>query len=188
VGVFWTNEDPDYEHEGYAVAVDAAGEEWPNPRGNTWSSLLNLDNGTAPDGMVGLRAACDCHVEKRGWTSDVTVPLIVDEAGRVDVEASEDVALVAHHDHVRQIAGTAMVRDLRLQGLRGVMEIARAEGVRAVDRLRVLVEVERDAGNRRVDLVKAARAEGAEWSEIGAALGTSKQAAQQRYGSPAVTR
>lgn len=187
MGVYWTNEDPGYEHEGYAVAVDAAGAEWPNPKGNTWSSLLGADD-VAPAGMVGLRAVCDCRGKERGWTSDVTVPFLFKASGQVDIDASEDAALALHHDHVRAVAGTATVRDLRLAGLRGVMEIARAEGVRAVDRLRVLVEVERDAGNRRGELVAAARAEGAEWSEIGAALGTSKQAAQQRYGSSAVTR
>lgn len=185
MGVYWTAEDPDYEHEGYAVAVDAAGNELPNPRGVTWSSLL--DNGAAPAGMVGLRAVCDRHGE-RDWTGFAVLPFIVDDAGRVDVEASEDAVLVHHHDHVRAIAGTAMVRDLRLAALRGVAEVAGAEGLRAIDRLRVLVEIERDAGRRRADLVTAARAEGADWSEVGGALGTSKQAAQQRYGSPAVAR
>lgn len=186
MGVYWTAEDPDYDHEGYAVAVDADGNEWPNPKGYTWSSLL--DNGAPPAGMVGLRAACDCRGKRDGWASSVTLAFITDDAGRVDVETSEDAVLVHHHDHVRQVAGTAMVRDLRLQGMRGVMEIARADGVRAIDRLRVLVEVERDAGSRRAELVSAARAEGAEWAEVGAALGTSKQAAQQRYGSPVVAR
>lgn len=185
MGVHWTTEDPDYEHEGYAVAVDAAGNEWPNPRGVTWSSLL--DDGAAPAGMVGLRAACDRHGE-RDWTGAAVLPFVLDDAGRVDVETSEDAVLVHHHDHVRQVAGVAMVRDLRLAGLRAVAEVAGAEGLRAIDRLRVLVEVERDAGRRRADLVTAARAEGADWAEVGAALGTSKQAAQQRYGSPVMAR
>ena len=44
--------------------------------------------------------------------------------------------------------------------------------------------VERDRSERQIGLaVEAARAEGLPWSRIGALLGTSAQAAQQRYGS-----
>jgi hypothetical protein len=46
------------------------------------------------------------------------------------------------------------------------------------------VKAQRDALDREIaTCAAAARAAGVPWSQIGAALGTTKQAAQQRYGA-----
>lgn len=177
MSVQWTAEDPDGEHEGDAVLVGVDGAEVPDPTGEAWWTLPQVTAEPNP-GIKGLRAVCAC-----GWRGEaVTGCVLKPGTDLVDVDGWEDAALVAHHDHVREVAGTRRQRALRQSMLAGVAEIATASELRAVDRLRLLVGVERGAGAWRGPLVAEARSQGSDWAEIGEALGTSKQAAQQRYG------
>jgi hypothetical protein len=183
MGVHWTREDPNYEHEGFAVLVGVDGAEVPNPDGVAWFTLPAVTAEPNP-AVKGLRAVCGC-----GWRGEeITGPVLKPGTALVDVDAWEDAALIAHHGHVREVAGSAQLLAMRVHVIARVAEIATADNLRALDRLRLLVEVERKAGAWRGELISEARSQGAEWAEIGAALGTSKQAAQQRYGSQVVAR
>ncbi|TFD34706.1 hypothetical protein E3T37_16545 [Cryobacterium sp. TMT2-10] len=48
--------------------------------------------------------------------------------------------------------------------------------------LKTLDDIERQANHARAAVVRNMRAQGLTWFDIGEALGTSRQAAQQRYG------
>ena len=64
-------------------------------------------------------------------------------------------------------------------------EVRDAAALRA---LRVAFHTRADAERRLADAVSVARAEGHSWSAIGAMVGTSGEAARQRYGLPAPRR
>jgi hypothetical protein len=183
VAVHWTKEDPAYEHEGTAVLIGADGNDVPNPRGVAWFTLPEVTAEPNPN-VKGLQAVCGC-----GWQgAEITGPVLKPDTNLVDVDAWEDAALIAHHNHVREAAGTELQRKLSLATASAIVGIATAEGLRGIDRLRLLVEAERSAGSWRADAVAEARSQGSEWSEIGDALLTSKQAAQQRYGTKVTPR
>lgn len=176
MGVYWA-EDPDYRHEGWCELIDRGGRPWHNPRQTTWISLLSPGHTAAPD-MAGLRAACACT-----WRASRVVPLTVNADGTVAIDPSEDECLVEHHVHVRHATDTQRKRDLET-GIRAIIGEVGAAELPVLDRLTLTVAAERAAGGLRGQLIGQARAQGADWTEIGRILGVSKQAAQQRYGTP----
>jgi len=58
----------------------------------------------------------------------------------------------------------------------------------ALRSVRLAFQDRADAERRLVDAVSVARAAGHSWASIGAMVGTSGEAARQRYGHPAPTR
>lgn len=62
------------------------------------------------------------------------------------------------------------------------LKVADTEALRAIARL---VEQRNDVDDAIVEAVRSARRAQRSWSEIGAMLGVSKQAAQRKYGSSA---
>jgi hypothetical protein len=177
VSVQWTKEDPECKHEGILVAVDQDGATWPDSDRSEWWSLF--DGPKAPEGMFGLRAVCDgpgC-----GWRSDMVAALVIDEAGEVEIDTSENAAYGPHHDHVRQVMGVAENREARRE-IRGLFEdIMYRPGLSEIDRVGLFTRVVQLGEEYRSTAVWAAKNAGATWVDLGAALETSKQAAQQRY-------
>ena len=64
-------------------------------------------------------------------------------------------------------------------------DVQDATSLRAV---RLAFQSRADAERRLADAVSVARADGHSWAAIGAMLGTSGEAARQRYGQPATKR
>jgi len=58
----------------------------------------------------------------------------------------------------------------------------------ALRAVRLAFQARADAERRLADAVSVARADGHSWAAIGAMVGTSGEAARQRYGQPATTR
>ncbi len=175
MGVQWTKEDPEGRHQGFAVAVDAAGDTWPNPDHQEWWALF--DGSEPPEAMFGLRAMC----EGCGWRSDLVAAFTRNDAGQVDIDASEGAAFGPHHDHVRQVMGVAESRELRRETRKLLDEIAYGPGLSEIDRVKLFTNLLQLGEQYRTAAVRFARNDGANWVELGSALGTSKQAAQQRY-------
>jgi hypothetical protein len=176
VGVHWTDEDPDCRHEGYARAVGAHGRLVTPDGGAAWWTAYTDD--AEPADVAGLCAYCAC-----GWIGEAVTPLVRDDAGRVLIDESEDAALIDHHRHVREVAGTARLRGMSDRVRSIVREVATTEELSALARLGLVALAQQTAAETTPSLVRQARAGGASWSQVGAALGITRQAAQQRYGA-----
>ena len=68
-------------------------------------------------------------------------------------------------------------------GVASTMAVTNGEPETGFLALREHAALARLAESRLIDFVAAARQNGASWSQIGRAIGVSKQAAQQRYGA-----
>lgn len=176
MSVQWTKEDPEGLHQGFLVAVDAAGARWPGSDHTAeWWSLF--DGPEPPEDMFGLRAVCSgC-----GWGSDYVAAFARNDAGQVDIEATESAAYGPHRDHVRQAVALARFREVRREIRKLCEEIAYGPGLSEIDRVKLFTAVVQLGEEYRGAAVRFAKNDGASWPELGSALGTSKQAAQQRY-------
>ena len=73
--------------------------------------------------------------------------------------------------------------DEQTVGVADTMAVTNGEPETGFLALREHAALARLAESRLIDFVAAARQNGASWSQIGRAIGVSKQAAQQRYGA-----
>src|SRR5664279_4641830 len=73
-------------------------------------------------------------------------------------------------------------RRIRAEDLPGAIRDPLGDLVACLDAVAELSEVQREASEQLRATVGAARAEGASWTVLGAKLGVSRQAAQERYG------
>lgn len=74
------------------------------------------------------------------------------------------------------------VIDEQTAGIASTMAVTNGDPETGFLALREHAALARLAESRLIDIVHAARKNGASWSQIGRAIGVSKQAAQQRYG------
>lgn len=86
----------------------------------------------------------------------------------------------SHHDYLEE-TNRAGLRYLGGMG-KAINEDPDADEATSLGRLAALTTAESIILSRQRETVRAARSEGRSWSEIGAALQMSRQAAQQRYG------
>lgn len=181
-------EDDLYEHEGYVVAVLADGSEpeplqFPVP-GPDMEGVTTGNSGwwlyTGEDGRplaTAVRAACEC-----GWRSTDTFPVdFDDEESTEGYEFNEGPFAAWSYGHIASLLGTAMPRELT-EALDTVGRLVRQladerpiVALTAIGRLeKVIAEYAPTAG-------ATARTKGEAWSSIGRALGTTRQAAYQRF-------
>lgn len=175
-----------YDHEGYTVAVLADGSEpeplrFPVPGRE---GITSKNSGwwlyTGKDGRplaTAVRAGCEC-----GWRSADTFP--VDFANEEATEGWEDNTgpfAAWQTEHIGALLGTAMPTELRdaLDTVAGLVRKFSAE--RPLVALAAIGQLENLVGNTAPTAGAGARLDGESWSAIGRALGTTRQAAFQRF-------
>lgn len=175
-----------YDHEGYTVAVLADGSEpeplrFPVPGREgitTKNSRWDLYNGT--DGRplaAAVRAACEC-----GWRSVDTFPVdFDDDEGTEGWEDNTGPFAAWQSEHIEALLGTAMPTELR-EALATVSKQLREHAMhRPLVALAAIGQLEKLVGDQAPTAGAAARKDGQTWQAIGKALGTSRQAAYQRF-------
>ncbi|MFG2895056.1 hypothetical protein [Streptomyces sp. NPDC048248] len=187
----WVHDEPDddlYDHEGYPVAVLADGSE-PEPVQQTFS-LPGGGTGSSPNSAwwlyngqddrplaVAVRAACAC-----GWRSADTFPVdFADHEGTDGWEADTGPFAAWRYEHIDALRGVAMPRALH-EALRNVEQLLQelsAERPMAV--LAAVGRLEKLVGDVAPSAGAAARLDSQTWKAIGRALGTTRQAAYQRF-------
>lgn len=187
----WVHDVPEddlYDHEGYAVAVLADGSE-PEPIQQQFS-LPGGGTGTSPnsawwlyngqDGRplaAGVKAGCAC-----GWRSTETFPVDFDDHEATDGYEFNDGPFAAwSYEHIASLLGTAMPRDLS-DALDTVARLVRQlADERPLVALTAVGRMEKLVAQHAPTAGAAARTKGEAWSAIGRALGTTRQAAYQRF-------
>ncbi|MFF9070467.1 AsnC family protein [Streptomyces sp. NPDC014891] len=180
----WATDDG--RHEGYAVAVLADGRDATaadNPSGN--SAWWCFDGRDGRPRAAGVRAACDCYLgsdqPRSDWRGTTVFPVDF-EADFELTEGDNSSGPYAEwwNTHVTPAEATTVPGDVtdlldqvrtRLAELTGQRPLATLTAVARLDRLT-------EAAARRA--ADTAYQRDATWSDIGAALGVSKQAAHQR--------
>lgn len=186
----WVHESPEddlYEHEGYAVAVLADGSE-PEPVQVPIPDRpgVSTDNSawwlyTGEDGRplaTGVKAGCAC-----GWRSTEVFPLDFEDHEATDGFEFNDGPFGAwSYGHIASLLDTAMPRELR-EALATVAEQLREQArLRPLVALAAIGQLEKLVGDQAPTAATTARRDGQTWDAIGRALGTSRQAAYQRFG------
>ncbi|RSS67357.1 hypothetical protein [Streptomyces sp. WAC06128] len=185
----WVHEDPDadlYDHEGYAVAVLADGSE-PEP---IQVPIPDRDGITSPnsawwlyngqDGRplaAGVKAGCAC-----GWRSKETFPVdFEDHEATEGFEFNEGPFAAWSYEHIGSLLGTAMPPELlaALDTVKAYVEQLVTE--RPLAALTALTRMESLAAAHSPTAGAAARSKGATWDAVGKAVGTTRQAAFQRF-------
>lgn len=184
----WVHEDPEadlYDHEGYAVAVLA---DWSEPE--PVQVPLTFDTGTVgnsswwlydgKDGRPlakGVRAGCAC-----GWRAKETHPINFDDHEMTEgFEYNDGPYWNWAREHIASLLGTAMPTELR-EALATVAEQMREHArLRPMVALTAIGQLEKLVGDLAPTAGAAARKDGKTWNEIGRALGTTRQAAFQRF-------
>jgi hypothetical protein len=185
----WVHDVPEddlYDHEGYAVAVLADGSE-PEPiqvpvTGQSGATSPNsawwLYNGhDGRPGAVGVKAGCAC-----GWRSEETFPIDWTDHEATDGFEFNDGPFGAwSYEHIGSLLGTAMPRELS-DALDTVAKHVKQLAVErplvalaAVARMEALVAANAPTAGA------TARAKDVTWDRIGKVLGTTRQAAYQRF-------
>ncbi|MDV7222751.1 hypothetical protein [Streptomyces prunicolor] len=185
----WVHDVPEddlYSHEGYAVAVLADGSE-PEPL----QIRVGGEGATAPNsswwvynghdgrpGAAGVKAACEC-----GWRSAETFPIDwTDHEATEGFEFNDGPFGAWSFEHIASLLGTAMPRELR----EAIGTVAQQLREQATDRplvvLAAIRQLETLIGVEGPRAGAAARQEGVTWDAIGKAIGTTRQAAFQRFG------
>lgn len=187
----WVHDVPDddlYDHEGYCVAVLGDGSE-PEPvrvpvahrEGvTTPNSGWWLYDGSAPDRprAVAVKAGCEC-----GWRSTEMFPVdFEDQEATEGFEYNDGPFAAWGRQHIDQLLGDTVPAELReaidtvRRMLTGLTESRPLAAVAAA------AEVEKLGTARLQSAVTSSRAHrGSSWDAIGKALGTSRQAAHQRF-------
>lgn len=174
----WQAEQFGTDHEGYAVAVMGDGTEPASIKGNSAWWLYDGQDGRPR--AVAVRAGCAC-----GWRSSEMFPIDVkDHDGTEGFEYGSDAPFpygAWERQHIAPLLGTTVPDDLTdaiatvrrlLAGLTTSRPLAAAAAAAEVEKLG-------SAALQRA--VTAARDSGGSWEDIGQALGTSRQAAHQRF-------
>ncbi|MEH0549234.1 hypothetical protein QA802_41220 [Streptomyces sp. B21-105] len=183
----WVHEDPDadlYDHEGYAVAVLADGTE-PEP------IQVPLTNGDAApnsawwlyhgrDGRplaAGVKAACAC-----GWRAKEIHPVYFDDHEMTDgFEYNDGPYWNWAREHIASLLGTAMPPELS-DALDTVAEHVKQLAVeRPLVVLATVARMEALVAAYAPTAGATARAKDVTWDRIGKVLGTTRQAAYQRF-------
>lgn len=174
-----------YDHEGYTVAVLADGSEpeplrFPSGReGVTFkNSRWDLYDGTEGRPLAtAVRAACEC-----GWRSADTFPVdFEDDEATEGWETNSGPFAAWQTEHIGALLGTAMPTELR-DALATVAELVRKfSAERPLVALAAIGQLENLVGNVAPTAGAGARLDGESWSTIGRALGTTRQAAFQRF-------
>ena len=183
----WVHEDPDadlYNHEGYAVAVLADGTE-PEP------IQVPLTNGDAApnsawwlyhgrDGRplaAGVKAACAC-----GWRAKEIHPVYFDDHEMTDgFEYNDGPYWNWAREHIAPLLGTAMPPELSDALDTVAMLVGQLADERPLAVLTAIGRMEKLVAHCAPTAGAAARTKGETWSAVGKALGTSRQAAYQRF-------
>jgi hypothetical protein len=175
-----------YDHEGYVVAFLADGSEpeplrfpVPGREGVTYKNdRWDLYDGTEGRPLaVAVRAACEC-----GWRSVDTFPVDFDDDEATEGWGDNTGPYAAwESEHIEALLGTAMPRDLK-DALDTVARILKEHSTdRPLVTLAAIGQLEKLVGNVAPTAGAAARQDGKTWNAIGRALGTTRQAAYQRF-------
>ncbi|MEU0023539.1 hypothetical protein ABZ173_38580 [Streptomyces rochei] len=175
-----------YDHEGYAVAVLADGSE-PEP---IQVPVTGRDGITSPnsawwlytgkDGRplaAGVKAACAC-----GWRAKEVHPIYFDDHEATEgIEYNDGPYWNWAREHIASLLGTAMPTELR-EALATVAEQVREHAMlRPLVALAAIGQLEKLVGDVAPTAGAGARNDGQTWTAIGRALGTTRQAAYQRF-------
>jgi len=181
-------EDDLYDHEGYCVAVLGDGSEpepiqvpIPGREGvTTPNSAWWLYTGDQADDRlraVAVRAGCAC-----GWRSSEMFPVdFGDHEGTEGFEYNDGPFAAWQKEHIGQLLGTTVPPELADAIATVRRMLAGLTASRPAAAVAAAAEVERMGTARLQEAVTAAKAGGASWDAIGKALGTSRQAAHQRF-------
>jgi hypothetical protein len=174
----WVHDVPEddlYDHEGFAVAVLADGTE-PEPveGNNSWWVYHGKDGRPL---AAAVKAGCAC-----GWRSTETFPVNFEDSEATEgFEFSDGPFGAWSFEHIASLLGTAMPRELR-EALATVAQQLREQSTnRPMVALKAIGQLEKLVGDQAPIAGAAARKDGRTWHTIGHALGTSRQAAYQRF-------
>jgi hypothetical protein len=166
-----------YDHEGYTVACAADGTQLLRPDGSGSSIWFAFDGTKGYPRAERVKAACEC-----GWQAAASFPLDWDVEIEV-TEGDEDGTgpYLQWTEHIEELRGTRVPADFNraLADLRNVLsELTTASPLAAVQAAKLM---EASGAFWLTESVKAAKSGGASWTEVGKALGTSKQNAHERF-------
>ncbi|MGW1008218.1 hypothetical protein [Streptomyces sp. F11] len=185
----WVHDVPQddlYDHEGYTVAVLADGSEpeplqfpVPGREGATFKNgRWDLYDGTEGRPLAtAVRAACEC-----GWRSTDTFPVdFDDDEGTEGWETNTGPFAAWQSEHIEVLLGTAMPTELREAIATVAKQVREHARLRPLVALAAIGQLEKLVGDVAPTAGAAARIDGQTWTTIGKALGTTRQAAFQRF-------
>jgi hypothetical protein len=185
----WVHDVPEddlYEHEGFTVAVLADGSE-PEPlrfpvQGREGITTQNsgwwLYNGTEGRPLaVAVRGGCEC-----GWRSVDTFPLDFDDEESTEGWEDGTGPFAAWESaHIASLLGTVMPTELREALATVAAQMREHARLRPLVALAAIGQLEKLVGDLAPTAGAGARKDGKTWDAIGRALGTTRQAAFQRF-------
>jgi hypothetical protein len=165
-----------YDHEGYTVACAADGTQLLPPDGSN-KGWWNFTGENSYPRAERVKAACEC-----GWQAAASFPLDWTASWEV-IEGDEDGTgpFLQWSQHIEELRGTQVPADINqaLADLRKTLsELTAASPLAAVQAAKLM---EASGAFWLTEAVKAAKSGGASWTEVGKALGTSKQNAHERF-------
>ncbi|MFE7752121.1 hypothetical protein [Streptomyces sp. NPDC057428] len=183
----WVTEDG--LHEGYAVAVladgrDATAEDSPGSSNSAWWCFDGRDGRPL---AVGVRAGCDCYAADssrvvRTWRGSTVHPVVLgDDEATEGFDRQNGPYAEWENTHVAPAADTAVPGDVTALLTEMRERLAALAGERPLAALTAVAQLEAAAAAASISAAAAAQQRGSSWTDIGKAVGTSKQAAHQRF-------
>ncbi|RPK70073.1 hypothetical protein EES45_36150 [Streptomyces sp. ADI97-07] len=183
----WVTEDG--RHEGYAVAVlaggrDATAEDNPVSGNTAWWCFDGQDGRPL---AVGVRAGCDCYAADssrvtRTWRGSTVHPVVFgdDEATEGFTGPSGPYA-EWENTHLAPADNATVPGDVTALLIQVRERLTALAAERPLAALTAVARLEATAAAAGISAAAAAQRRGASWTDIGKAVGTTKQAAHQRF-------
>jgi hypothetical protein len=165
-----------YDHEGYTVACAADGTQLLTPENS--SSVWWAFDGTKGYPLAErVKAACEC-----GWRATKSFPL--DWTAEFEVTEGDEGDTGPYHQwaaHIDSLRADKVPTDVTEMLSKLDARLKELSATRPLVAVQISRRLETSGAHWLAQSVKAAKDDGSSWTEVGKALGTSKQNAHERW-------